>query len=256
MAGITQEGLLWGPNGLQHEQHTAARYPLGTRMQLQDGRRFVYVENGATALAPGKLIQSPVPGANFDELVIPAAVAAGARAFNITNGATTITKDQFKGGYVVVEDDAGEGHLYQIAGNDAEAAGSADFEVRLVAGEAVQVAFTTATTVGLLQSPYKDVIIHPSPPTAMVVGVTPTDLAANVFGWLQTWGPCAVLIDGTVIIGQQVVPSDGVDGAVEPADAAITDGTPPTGHGELVNVGHVIEVAATTEHGAVFLTMS
>lgn len=256
MAGITHEGLLWGPNGIQHEQHTSQRYPLGTRMQLQDGRRFVYVENGAVALAPGKLIQSPVPAANFDELAIPTAVAAGTRAFNVTNGATAITKDQFKDGYLVVEDDAGEGHLYKIAGNDAEGAGSAAFEVRLAAGEAIQVALTTATTVGLLQSPYKDVIIHPSPPTALLVGVTPTDIAANAYGWLQTWGPAAVLIDGTVIISEQVVASDGVDGAVEPADAAITDGTPPTGHGELRAVGYVIEVAATTEHGAVFLTLS
>lgn len=254
MAAVSHEGMLFGPNGLQHEQSSNAQYPLGTRMRLQDGREFVYVLNGAVALTPGKLIQSPVPGANYDELAVPAAVAVGARAFNITTGATAVTKDQFKDGYVIIEDDAGEGHLYGISGNDAIGT-TANGEIRLKAGEGIQVALTTSTTVGLLLNPYSGVIIHPSPPTALVVGVTPTDIAASVYGWLQTKGPAAVLIDGTVIIGQQVVPSDAVDGAVEPADSAITDGTPPTGHGELMNVGRVIEVAADTEHGAIMLSL-
>ena len=64
------------------------------------------------------MIQSEVPGANFDELALPAAVIVGDRTFNITNGVTTIALGDFDEGYLNVEDDAGEGRVYQIETHD------------------------------------------------------------------------------------------------------------------------------------------
>lgn len=241
--------ILNAPEGEQYNTYTNQRWPLGTLMMLQDGRKFRFFENGATALAAGRLIQSEVPGANFDELAIPSAVAVNTKAFNVTNGATAITLNQFAEGYMNVEDDAGEGHLYKIAGNAAEAAGSAPFEVQLAHG--ILVAFTTATTVGLTKSPYRDAIIHPSPPTAAVLGVTPVAVAANAFGWVQTWGPCSVLTEGTLVIGDSVQASSSADGAVTPF--TLTEGTPNV---EITPVvGWCMELAATTEHSLVFLTI-
>lgn len=238
------------PPGEEFNVYTTRRYPLGTLMITQDGRRFRFSENGAVTAVPGSLYQSPVPGANFDELALPAAVPIGTRAISVTNGATTITRDQFAGGYMNIEDDTGEGRAYLIEGNDAEAVGSAAFEVRLAGGHGVKLALTTATTVGLTRHPYAGVIIHPSPATARLAGVAVSAIAASGFGWLCVHGPCSVLTQGTLVINEQVVDSASADGAVTPV--VLTEGTPNVDAGQNT-VGTCMEVAATTEHSLVFL---
>jgi hypothetical protein len=137
----TNQFTVWLSEGDQRKS-TAQPGPhaLGTQGAMEDGRLFRYVRNGASAMAPGKVYQRTVAGANFDELAIPSAHAAGSTTISVTNGATTVTKDQFKGGWLSVEDDAGEGYNYLIAGNDAEAAGSAAFNVYLADPNGIKVA--------------------------------------------------------------------------------------------------------------------
>lgn len=237
-----------GPEGAQFKTTTNKRFPFGTKLMLQDGREFRYAEIGGTNIATARLCQAEVPGANFDELAV-AAAAVGARAVSVTNGATTIADGLFDEGFLNVEDDAGEGHLYKIADHDAESAGSAAFEVRLAHG--LIVAWTASTTVGLSKHPMKDIIIHPSPNTAALVGVTPTAINANLFGWVQVKGPASVLTDGTIVIGDSVMASDGTDGAVEAF--GLTEGTP---NAEITPiVGQVAEVAATTEESLIILNV-
>ena len=238
-----------GPEGEQYQTYTTKRWPLGTKLELQDGRTFRFFLNGAGALTAGKLIQSPVPGANFDELVVPAAVPIGTRELTVTNGATTVTADEFADGYINVEDDTGEGHLYAIAGNDAEAAGSAALVLRVKRG--IILAWTTSTTVGLSRNPFASAIVHPSPPTARLLGVVPVAVAAAAYGWVQTKGPASVLTEGTLIIGLSAQASETTDGCVSPF--RLTEAAPPT---ELAPVvGIVMEVAATTEHSLIYLKL-
>ena len=287
---MIQNTVAFGADYEVYRTTTARRFPYGTLMILQDGRYYRYCDNAGTAIAAGRLSQSAVPGANFDELVVPNAQAVGDRIVTITNGATTITLDQFAGGYLNVEDDAGEGHLYLIESNAAEAAGSTNFEVTL-APPGVRVAWTTATTIGLTQHYLTDIIIHPGPPTAMVVGVTPTSLAASRRGWIQTHGPASALIDaytGTnVAIGRLVFASITVDGAVGVGRLTFRTGSTAAGdETSFTNVedaagtelglavanvavdtnvsmgvtldppvGVVMEVAADTEHSLIFLTL-
>lgn len=236
--------------GEEFNTYSTRRYPLGTLLVTHDGRQFRFTKNGAVAAVPGSLYQSPVPGANFDQLVLPAAVPIGTRTFNITNGATTITKDQFAGGYLNVEDDTGEGRAYLIESNDAEAAGSADFAITLAGGHGVKLALTTATTVGLTAHPLDAVIIHPSPATARLVGVAVSAIPASNFGWLQVRGPASVLTQGTLVINERCVDSASADGAVTPV--VLTEGTPNADAGQY-SVGTVMEVAATTEHSLIYL---
>lgn len=243
--------VLFGTEGEQFNDYADQRWPLGTKLILQDGREFRFAEVGGTNIATARLCQAEVPGANFDELAIPSAVAAGTRSFDVTNGATTIALGDFNEGYLNVEDDAGEGHLYKIKSHEAEGAGSAAFEVTLANPNGVIVAFTTSTTVGISKNPFKDVIIHPSPNTAALVGVTTNAISADRFGWLQVKGPASVLADGTLAIGDSVMASDAVDGAVE--DWILTEGTPNT---EITpSVGQVAEVAADTEQALVVLNV-
>jgi hypothetical protein len=252
--------VIYAPEGEQYNTYAAelsaagakGRWPAGTKMILQDGREFRFGQAGGSTLAPGKLNVAPAVGANFDELVIPAAVAAGSRTVTITNGATTIAANDFAEGYLNVEDDAGEGFLYKIASHTVEAAGSAAVTVTLEAPNGIQTALSTASTVGLAPSLYRNIVIHPSPNVSALVGVsTAPSFTTTRWGWFQTRGVSSVLIDGTVGIGKTVMPSDATDGAVEAW--ILTEAAPPTEITPMV--GTVIEVAATTEYGLIMLNV-
>jgi hypothetical protein len=220
-------------------------HPLGSMMAFADGRRYKYGRAGATALLTARLCQQTLNDANFDELVVPTARAIGDREITLTTGSTAATVDQFKDGYLNVEDDAGEGYLYTIKSNGA-AATTATLTIQLY--EELQIAWTTATTCGIFVNPMALVIVHPSPATAMLVGVTPRAFPLSTYGWFQTWGPCSVLVEGTHVINERVIDSASADGACAP--------TASTAAGEENYVGKVMEVAATTEEGIVFLDMA
>lgn len=236
------------PEGAWFHQTSDKQHPLGTIGVAEDGRTYRYFRAGAANIVTGALCQMAVPGANFDELAVPTATTVGQKEVSVTNGATTLVADELADGYLNVEDDTGEGYLYKIEGNDAESAGSANFNIRLKSG--LVVAWTTSTTVGIWKNPYSAVIIHPSPATAKLLGVTCRAMTANYYGWLQTKGPASVITEGTVVINERVVDSATADGAVAPM--ALTEGTPNTAAGQFT-LGTVIEVAATTEESFVWL---
>lgn len=255
--------VIWGNEGEQFNTYAAevgndgiprSRWPAGTKMILPDGREFRFGQAGGSTLGVGKLDVAPAVGANFDNLVIPAAVAAGATDVTITNGATTIAAGDFADGYLNIEDDTGEGYLYKIKSHTVEAAGSAAVTVTLANASGLQVALTTASTVGLMPNHYRNLIVHPSPNVSIPVGVDMAVLTTLRWGWFQTRGVASVLADGTPTIGLSVMPSDAVDGAVESwkltdlhASAADTEITPI--------VGMTIETAVDTEYGLTMLNI-
>jgi len=163
--------IIHGTEGEQYSTYTSKRWPLGTKMVLQDGREYRFGKAAATNIAAGKLCAATANGANFDELAVPAAVAVGQRTVTITNGATAIATDDFEDGYLNVEDDAGEGYLYKIKSHGI-AGGSASVDIELASPGGLVVAWTTSTTVGLMTNPYKAAIIHPSPNVTALIGVT------------------------------------------------------------------------------------
>ena len=126
-------------------------------------------------------------------------------------------------------------------GADGESSDGAGVALPLSSSMLWLVADATAT---VLHHPYRKVIVHPSPQTAQLVGVTVAAVAANAYCWLQYSGPCAVLTQGTLVIGDSCVPSATVDGAVMPSAAFETDGP---------MVGHVMAVNADTEYSPIWL---
>jgi hypothetical protein len=214
-------------------------------MVSQDGRAWRYTEAGGTALVAGTVYQSEVPNAADDDLAV-AAAAVGARSITITANAEAIVADEFNGGYMVVQDDAGEGRAYLVEDTPAASASTA-FSLLLAHG--LEVAATAATTVLLLKHPLKDVIIHPSPPTAPVVGVAAAAITEDQFGWLQVEGIASVLAEGTLVIQQHVRASETTDGAVADLDYD------EAGRNEAI-LGIVAEVSITAEHSAVNLSIS
>jgi hypothetical protein len=66
-------------------------------------------------------------------------------------------------------------------------------------------AITNGTeTVGLIKSPYKDIVVAPAAVAGRFVGVTCRTLTADYFGWVQVAGIATVAMDGTPAVGTLV----------------------------------------------------
>jgi len=183
---------------------------------------FRYGKAGAADIDPGVLCQSPVPASVQHDLVPSDSYAAGTKVITLTLGAGAVTANEYAGGFVHVNDGTGQGQVLEILSHPAAGSG-ATCEFTLV--DPITTAFDTSDTLcALTPAPYKGAIIHPSPPTAKLVGVPIVEIPAGYYGWFKTRGPAAVLTDGTLYIYQQVTPSDSVDGAVKHAIQEITVG--------------------------------
>jgi len=232
------------------ETSSTQKQVLGTIRKLNDGRKFVYAKAGGVDLAVAKLVQAPAPVANHTNRAVADAVAIGERSVTLTLGATAVTVDQYKDGFLLVNDATGKGYAYKIKGHPA-ATGSSNLTVTLY--DKIRVALVAATSkVSLVSCPQNGVIIHPSPPTAKLVGVPLLDVTAGHYFWAQCGGYAPVLIAGTVPVGKKVVASGSVAGAI--TLMALTAGTPNTGSDQYP-VGVMVQNGVNTEYGIVDLKL-
>lgn len=218
-------------------------HPLGTRGYTSDGRRFRYAQAGASDTVAGSLYQSSAPIANHLANT-PPAVAIGAKSFTYTPGNTAGAANLYAEGYMQVDTTPGNGYTYVVSGH-AAITGSTAFTLNLV--DAIQVALTTSSRVGLVSNAYKNVIVAATTVTAAAVGVSPCVLTTVQYGWLQTWGPCSSLINGTPGVGIGVVSSATTAGAFDVAAVAAE-----------INVrilGRMIQVGVSTKNNMVFLSI-
>ena len=256
--------MIFGNEGEQFNSYTNKRFPLGTQMLLQDGRRYRFGLNGAGAATAGFLFQSEVPDANHDTNAVPAAAAtyntAGTRNLRVTISANAIVANLWAEGYAVTEAaaGAGEGYAYKVKSHPASA-GSED--VTFVLESELKHTLTTSDKVTFVRNPGAQVIIHPAPPTAALFGVAAGAIAAGSYGWFAVGGPQPVAVVGTHVIGGGLIATSTVtgspDGTVEAAGTAITTTaatiaqfTEATG----ALVGRCMEVAPTTGFGLAMLT--
>lgn len=256
-------GPLFLQEGEQFKTYSATKawnipYIVGQEMKIYENV-YRFCRMGSVAGVAGKLYQSELPDSNFDTLAIPAPSNptaanpynnAGNRLIRVTLPANAIIANLWAQGYVEIEANAGasEGYKYRIKEHVASA-GSEDVNFSLVAGDGLIVTLNTSDKATFIKNPYADVVVHPSPPTAKVAGVCCAVIPAAGYGWLQVGGIATVLIDGTVTINQQVVASPSVDGAV--SNALLTEATPNTFIQPIVGI--VVEVAPTTDYGAIWL---
>jgi len=244
-------GTIYGPMAGWLTPTSAQRLPLGTRMVTADGRVYRYAKAGALDLAIGKLMQECVVATDHLKDLVPAAAVIGATAVTLTNGAsTTITADLYKEGYLFVNNEAGEGQICKIKSHPAIAVNVAGV-ITLEDEDALTVALTTASRIGLRKNAYDGALINPTTATGIPIGVTPGAIAATRYGWLQTWGPCNVLTNGAVLVGKTVSPGGTTPGSVDvyPLNSGDNNGQEPV-------VGYVMSVGATTEYSLVFLTLA
>jgi len=249
---------------------TLAQGPLYLPGQLgadgTNGDLYRYCQMGAVAGVVGKLYQAPIPVANH-VLQTAAAAAVGATTIALTLGNTAVVANDYINGKVSVDlaTNTGFGYSYSIDSHPAVAgngvftiplAGSpsrttpsgVEAALILTGNESVQVAIaTTANSVSLIPNPYKKVILSvaATPPlTAQIAGFAVVPIAIGGWGWLKTHGICMCLTNGTVVIGQAVVPGATTAGTIEAYPAGTSETTP-------MPVGDVVRVAVTTAYSTV-----
>ena len=222
------------------------RFPVGTLGTTQDGRWYRFARAGASTLVPGNVVVGPAPVTNNVDNTA-AATAAGATSTTFTIGATAITQNQYKDGWLSVSVTPGAGYLYGLRDHAAVAsAGSATWAFS--PGESVQVAFTTATRLDLIANPFRGVIQCPATTIGSVpIGVAVSAPTSGQYCWIQVEGAANVLTAGTLIVGNRAVAPTGTAGAAGPETAtAATSKTEST-------IGQVLRVAASTAFSTIDL---
>lgn len=181
-----------------YEVSSTQKEILGMLRIEPDGRKFRYAYAGAAALAAGK-IGIMVGVAAYHINIAPAAAAAiGATEVTVTLGATAATVDQYKDGYLQVNDGTGEGHSYLIAGNTA-AALSTSCVVTLK--DPLQVALTVAgSEVSLIPNPWRGVTESATSESGPA-GIPMKAVPINYYYWCQTGGVAICLAEGTDALG-------------------------------------------------------
>lgn len=197
--------------------------PLGTEMQLPDGRKFHHIKNGGVALVAGKLYQGPDVEANtilHKSLLVPNSATVGATQVLVTMAGTILSADVFAEGYLVTSSSIGTGigYTYKIKSQTAATAATDTITVKLDQSDAVKVALEAGTTkVGMRKSPYDGALLTTGNTVGVntLLGVACATAAASTFAWLQRRGLVGVFTDNTTpVIGLPVMASSTVAGAI------------------------------------------
>ena len=217
----------------------AQLFPLGSRL-LYGNTVYRYGKMGAGALTAGKCVTHAASIAHHFDLTPTAGVAAGETAISVETAGTDITLNQYAGGYLYVNDAAGEGQMLRIRSNPAHDH-SDDASIIITTYDDLATAITTSSRVTLIADPLSALIGQAATTTGATMGVTVVDMAATHYGWFAVSGPATVLTSGTLVVGNHAVPLGAV-GAVGPAA------------GDVIQViGTVMIVNVTTDYSLINL---
>lgn len=240
MSRITEKGATGAIELFQTSIDLALSTLCGSKYDSPDGREFVLVQNGGTALNDGVVVQGPPAIANSGGLSpattsttgysasFPIAAAIGGKQIQLATGATAFLVNQFQGGYMNVVEGTGLGATYKIQSNTAASSTSA---VVITLEDAITVATDSTSRFTLTLNPYgsrfgtdfttNGVIVSPATTlTGQIVGVTLYPVPATTatvaqFALIQTRGPVNVLATGTVALGIDVCVPSSTAGAVQ-----------------------------------------
>ena len=210
------------------------RFPLGHTLILPDDRQYRFCLNDATVEIAGRLYQSVAAVADHTTRPADVARAIDAVLASATLTGTAAAIDIYAEGVFHTGDLVGEGYTYRIkraftagAAHEASVA-SGVLTVNFAAGEMIQVALDTTSSVTFTRNRYHQVLIAAAPPTAAVTGVSPGVAAANRFYWSQVKGYAAVLASGTLRAGLPVMAGITTAGSVESTKRRIQVGASTT----------------------------
>jgi hypothetical protein len=225
------------------ETSATQKEALGALRITEDGRKFRYAKSGE-ALVAGKNGLTCDAVANHIKLTGTNAVAKGVTKFPFTVGATAVTENQYKDGYLQVYDGAAGtvGYQYRIRSNTAcDASGVTVLELE----DPIQVAILTTDTLSLIPNPFSSITQQGSLAHGLG-GVVPITVATTKYFWMQTGGLVCGLNGGGSTLGAGVVQS-ATEGAFK---------TQPDGALDAAPSGHVCSFAAVdTKYSPIWLQL-
>lgn len=228
---------------------TDKKQKLGVRHQDKYNRVFYYAY-AATAVGRGKVARAAATIANHNSMSFAVAPAVGDLSVSVILGGTAATKDQYAEGWLTVNDGTGEGRTYHIAGHPAQTSTTGTLVVDL--DEAIDTAGALSeANVDLQYNDYDELLPPADNAQAYIpvgVPIAVGGLGTSEYGWVQTWGRCAVWHDeADAALGREITWGAGTGtGQIEDKDAA----TEPA-------FGFMGPVAGVdTEYQSVFLRIS
>lgn len=214
-----------------------AQVELGATGTTFDGRFYRYVGfSGTSTIVPGLLCVAAPYTANYYGLTITAttvsttppqttaSLSANSPYLVLTNGASTVTQDQFAQGYLEVIQTSGTNQgpiIYKIKGNTAATASTGYITVFLDTKEPLRniSALVPGTDIAnLYPSPFS--AVAPSATLGRSIGVTimqvPNSSTVTNYGWVQSQGSVLLTNDagGNLTVGEGIAQSSTTAGNV------------------------------------------
>ncbi len=235
--------------GMEKDESTDQRHPLGTVGITPDGRWFRYAQAGET-LAAGKMTMQAVGIPNHDMDLVLAATAVGSTTMAVTLEGTLASASQYADGYLYTNDGGGEGHVYKIKSNPAAAA-SGSLTLTFYPGDQVKETIGSTPLGGLMVNPYKEVEVYDAGTVeGAPTGVAMREVTDSSYCWLQTQGHGVIQAGADVpILGNMVRASAAEDGAGDRLDRDEASANQP-----IYGVGALI-AAVNTDYGIVSLQL-
>ena len=248
-----------GSFGDEKVTSTTKKNRIGARMVLPDGSRFVYASAGE-AITAGKITMgAQTSSGHIKDLAVRSAASAGATQIVLTNVTTAVTGSgsysgagttvgDYEDGYVFINDAAGEGQMWSIKNHSSAATsgGAAQaLTINLYDTDKVATALTTASEAGLIKNTHNAVEIWDADDIdGIAAGIPRCDVASGSYFWNQVYGPAAVLVSGTVVLGKNLMTAGDGTAAVVADDSSA----------EFI-IGGCIAVSAASEYAGVFLNI-
>lgn len=200
-----------------YQESLSQQADLGHFIDLEDGRRFRYCK-AEGAIAKARMCQTAAVDSDHMNVTQTGILAIGDKDDLSIVVTVAPTKNDYAEGFLVINNDTGEGEMYKIRTNS----GASPCIVSLY--DAIRVATAAGTEISMVQSKYKAVIVVPyaAQPTGVPVGVPNiTITTGGYFFWAQTRGYCVMVVETGITVGIPVQTADSsVNGGAETAQAA------------------------------------
>ncbi len=256
------------------------QHPLGARGADDMGRIYRYCRAGAVDLVMGTFQQGV--GIVAGHLTLTPHTNTGGTSPGSTSIFVTcvsaISTGLYNEGLLMVASGSGGGGSFKInsfgpafasasttpipfAQGSVPAGATAEF--RLYPEDAIptttNMTIATSSKISIIPNEYMNVVVCPATTlTGPPVGLCVYPITATQFGWLQTWGPAAVLSNDTAAFGAGVVAAASTCGRAEGVQGAAAAAT-TTFLGNLLKspvVGYLLAVGVQGEWRPMFLTIS
>ena len=226
------------------------KYALGSVLDLPDGRRFRYAKNGGVILYKALMATAAAIETKWESEVQTAKTASvGDQDIPVLiTTASSLAANEWDEGYLSVESGlAGAiGDLYKIASHTVHAT-VVTITVADVGG--CRTALDANQVCTIIRCPFMAVIVAAATAiTGKAAGVPLVDIPIGYFGWLQTIGPCPLIVD----TGETLVLDEPVGNTSGGVTVAGTCGAPAA---DDHTWGHALTNSTATESGIVDLPL-